>query len=94
MRGRIKKSVEVPVMVVGGMRDLEMMEEVITTGKGDLISMCRPFIREPDIVNRWLSGDISPSECINCDGCLKETMHGRKLRCVQVTRPDGTPKEV
>jgi len=90
---RIKEAVDVPLMVVGGLRDLEMMEEVVETGKGDLISMCRPFIREPDLINRWLSGDTSPSTCESCDGCLKETMRGRKLRCVQVTRVDGTRKE-
>jgi 2,4-dienoyl-CoA reductase-like NADH-dependent reductase (Old Yellow Enzyme family) len=90
---RIKKAVDVPVMVVGGLRDLKMMEEVVEDGKGDLISMCRPFIREPDLINRWLSGDTSPSTCESCDGCLKETIHARKLRCVQVTRPNGRRKE-
>ena len=90
---QIKKAVDVPVMVVGGMRDLGMMEEVIGGGKGDLISMCRPFIREPDLINRWISGDKTPSKCISCDGCLKETMHSRRVRCVQTTKPDGTLKE-
>jgi 2,4-dienoyl-CoA reductase-like NADH-dependent reductase (Old Yellow Enzyme family) len=89
---RIKKAVNVPIMVVGGMRDLAMMEDVVATGKGDLISMCRPFIREPDLINRWNSEDRSPSTCISCDGCLKEITRSRKLRCVQVTRPDGSPK--
>jgi 2,4-dienoyl-CoA reductase-like NADH-dependent reductase (Old Yellow Enzyme family) len=89
---RIKTAVDVPIMVVGGMRDPQMLENVVETGKGDLISMCRPFIREPDLINRWASGDTSPSTCISCDGCLKETERSRKLRCVQVTRPDGTPK--
>jgi len=89
---QIKAAVDVPIMVVGGMRNLQKMEEVIDTGKGDLISMCRPFIREPDLINRWALGDTSPSTCISCDGCLKETERSRKLRCVQITRPDGTPK--
>ena len=90
---KIKAAVEVPIMVVGGMRNLQMMENVVDTGKGDLISMCRPFIREPDLINRWVSGDTSESTCISCDGCLNETMRSRKLRCVQTTRPDGTPKK-
>jgi 2,4-dienoyl-CoA reductase-like NADH-dependent reductase (Old Yellow Enzyme family) len=80
---RIKEAVNVPIMVVGGLRRLEMMEEIITSGKGDLISMCRPFIREPDLILRWQSGDTSPSRCISCDGCLKETIKGRRVRCVQ-----------
>jgi 2,4-dienoyl-CoA reductase-like NADH-dependent reductase (Old Yellow Enzyme family) len=90
---RIKEAVHVPIMVVGGMRNLNMMEEVVASGKGDLISMCRPFIREPDLINRWLSGDISPSQCDSCDGCLRETERREKLRCVVTTRRDGSPKK-
>ena len=90
---RIKQAIDVPIMVVGGLRDLKMMEEVIARGKGDLISMCRPFIREPDLINRWLSGDTSPSKCDSCDGCLRATERREKLRCVVTTRRDGSPKE-
>lgn len=90
---RIRKAVDVPIMVVGGMRDLKMMEEVVTSGKGDLISMCRPFIRESNLISRWLSGDASPSACISCDGCLRETQRTKKVRCVVATNPDGSPKQ-
>jgi 2,4-dienoyl-CoA reductase-like NADH-dependent reductase (Old Yellow Enzyme family) len=90
---RIKEAVDVPIMVVGGMRDLKMMEDVVVNGKGDLISMCRPFIREPDLINRWLSGDSSPSQCDSCDGCLRTTERSEKLRCTVTTRADGTPKK-
>jgi 2,4-dienoyl-CoA reductase-like NADH-dependent reductase (Old Yellow Enzyme family) len=90
---RIKKAVNVPVMVVGGMRGLKMMEDVLASGKGDLISMCRPFIREPGLINRWVSGDTSPSLCDSCDGCLRAAERGEKLRCVVTTREDGTPRE-
>jgi 2,4-dienoyl-CoA reductase-like NADH-dependent reductase (Old Yellow Enzyme family) len=89
----IKNSVPVPIMVVGGMRDLNMVEEVVMSGKGDLISMCRPFIREPNLINRWLSGDTSPSQCDSCDGCLRAAEKREKLRCVVTTRKDGTPRE-
>ncbi len=33
------------------------------------ISMAMPFIREPDLPNRWLSGDRSPAKCITCHAC-------------------------
>ncbi len=88
---RIKEAVNVPIMVVGGMRELPMMEFVVNSGKGDLISMCRPFIREPGLISRWAAGDTAPSTCISCDGCLKATTRREKLRCVQETRRDGTP---
>ncbi|MFQ6078811.1 MAG: NADH:flavin oxidoreductase, partial [Thermodesulfobacteriota bacterium] len=90
---RIKEAVDVPVMVVGGMRDLKMMEDVVTSDKGDLVSMCRPFIREPHLINRWLSGDTSPSRCDSCDGCLRVTERSEKLRCTVTTRTDGSPKK-
>jgi 2,4-dienoyl-CoA reductase-like NADH-dependent reductase (Old Yellow Enzyme family) len=90
---RIRKAVDVPIMVVGGMRDLNMMEEVVVSGKADLISMCRPFIREPDLIKRWLSGDRSPSKCNSCDGCLRATERRKKLRCVATMREDGTPRK-
>ena len=35
-----------------------------------MIIMSRPFIREPNLVNRWLSGDLSPARCISCNECL------------------------
>ena len=90
---RIKESVDVPVMVVGGLRKLDMMADVVKSGKGDLISMCRPFIREPDLISRWMTGDTAPSTCISCDGCLRATTRREKLRCVQETRADGTPRK-
>ncbi len=90
---RIKKAVNVPIMVVGGMRGLKMMEEVVASGKGDLISMCRPFIREPNLIKRWLSGETSPSQCDSCDGCLRQVERRKKLRCVVTTREDGTPRK-
>jgi 2,4-dienoyl-CoA reductase-like NADH-dependent reductase (Old Yellow Enzyme family) len=70
-----------------------MMEHVIASGKGDLISMCRSFIREPDLINPWLSGDTSPSQCDSCDGCLRATKRSEKFQCVVTIRASGTPKK-
>ncbi len=46
-------------------RDLKMIEDVIVSGKGDLSSLCRPFVRKPDLINRWLSGDTSRPSAIS-----------------------------
>ena len=89
----IKGVVGVPIMVVGGMRDLKMMEDVITNRKGDMISMCRPFIREPDLINHWLWGNTSPPQCDSCDGCLRATERREEVRCTVTTRAGGSPKK-
>jgi 2,4-dienoyl-CoA reductase-like NADH-dependent reductase (Old Yellow Enzyme family) len=65
----LKRKVEVPVILVGGIRNLETARNIIDSGDADLVSMCRPFIREPGLISRWLRGETSPSTCISCNGC-------------------------
>ena len=79
----IKRRVKAPVMMVGGLRRFEVVESVIKEGRADLISLSRPFMREPDIINRWMRGDRSPSACISCNGCSGLLMKGKPVRCVQ-----------
>jgi 2,4-dienoyl-CoA reductase-like NADH-dependent reductase (Old Yellow Enzyme family) len=78
----IKSRVKVPVILVGGLRDPLMMMEVIDQGKADLVSMSRPLIKEPAIVARWSQGDMSPSDCTNCNGCLDLLMKGDPVTCI------------
>jgi 2,4-dienoyl-CoA reductase-like NADH-dependent reductase (Old Yellow Enzyme family) len=77
---RIKKNVDIPVIVVGGIRRLEDIEYIIDEKKADYVSMCRPFIIEPNIVNKFKSGTQNESRCINCGYCLLG-VSGTKLRC-------------
>jgi 2,4-dienoyl-CoA reductase-like NADH-dependent reductase (Old Yellow Enzyme family) len=78
----IKEEVDVPVILVGGLRDFNMMEEVIDQGKADLISMSRPFIREPHIVKRWMEGNREPSDCTSCNGCMDLYSEGEAIECI------------
>ncbi len=78
----IKKAVgNVPVILVGGMRSVSIMEKVIDEGKADFISLCRPLIREPNLPARIRDGK-EKADCISCNGC----MSGRVdvVRCVQI----------
>lgn len=76
----IKAAVDIPVYVVGGLRSPELMEEILARGDADGVSLCRPFIREPDLPTRWRAGDPAVSECVSCRGCLKMGM-GQGIRC-------------
>lgn len=64
---RLKKQVQVPLILVGGIRDLSDMDAVLSSGI-DMVSLCRPFICESDIITRLLNGQPK-SRCINCGGC-------------------------
>lgn len=67
---QIKKSVNIPVIVVGGIRKLEDIKSIIENNRCDYISMSRPFILEPNIVMKFKEGKQSEAKCINCNYCL------------------------
>lgn len=65
----IAEIIDVPVILVGINRSLEFMNEILNSTKISLFSMSRPFLREPHLVNRWISGDKDKSKCISCGKC-------------------------
>ena len=79
-----KTAVDVPLMLVGGIRSFETSEELVVDGLADYISFCRPLIREPDLVNRWKAGDRRKSSCISDNLCGYASMKGKGLHCVHL----------
>ena len=67
---------DVPVMLMGGVRNPEIAEKLLQEGTIDFISMSRPFIYEPGLPNRWKSGDTSPALCTSCNKCLPTSRPG------------------
>ena len=78
---QIKAAVRCPVMVVGGFRSFDVAEQAIHSD-ADYISMARPFIREPDLANRWLSGDQATATCISCSACFLPGIKEGGIYCV------------
>jgi 2,4-dienoyl-CoA reductase-like NADH-dependent reductase (Old Yellow Enzyme family) len=68
--GVFKKNLNIPVMLVGGMRSKAVMEDVLLKGETDLISLSRPLIREPDLPNKLREGKEA-ADCISCNGCME-----------------------
>lgn len=65
---RIKAAVHIPVILVGGLRSMSIMEHIIESHTADMVSMSRPFVREPDIVHRFALGQ-DKAACISCNKC-------------------------
>ncbi len=84
----VKKNVTVPVIMVGGLRTFELMEEVVRNGEADFVSLCRPLIREPGIVNEWKRGSRRRAACISCNKCLEANRRGEALVCIFNRRAD------
>ncbi len=66
---RAREMTDLPLILVGGMRSLAVMESILEEGTADFISMCRPLIREPDLPNQWREGRVEPAACISCNNC-------------------------
>lgn len=64
----IKKNVSVPVIAVGGIHRAGKMENILSEGKADFVSMCRPFICEPDLAKKLKNGQPE-AKCIMCNYC-------------------------
>ena len=66
----IKKNVNIPVIVVGGIRSLQDMQAIVGNNLADFVSMGRPFIIEPGIANSLKNKSQTESGCIDCGFCL------------------------
>lgn len=68
--------------IVGGLRRFVQMEAMIENDECDFISLCRPFIRNPNIVKDFRTEKTKMSDCISCGGCLF-TMRDGPVHCVR-----------
>jgi len=66
----IKSAVNIPVILVGGIRSLSVINDLLENGSADLISMSRAFISEPDIVPKFKSGKVKKARCVSCNLCF------------------------
>ncbi|RMG60890.1 MAG: NADH:flavin oxidoreductase [Deltaproteobacteria bacterium] len=79
---RVKEAVSIPVLVVGGFRSFDVMEETVRSGDADFISLSRPLIREPHLVSRFREGARERATCISCSGCFLPGIKEGGIYCV------------
>ena len=84
--GVFKKNIQVPLILVGGTRSFQVAERLVEEGPADYVSMSRPLIREPDLINRWKSGDLRKSACDSDNLCFGPTQKGEGIYCVTEKR--------
>lgn len=66
---QIRAAVKIPLLLVGGLRSVAVMESLIEEGTADMVSLSRPFVREPALVNRLAAGQAKVS-CVSCNACF------------------------
>lgn len=80
----ITRAVSKPTIVVGRIMTLDHASAIVGSGEGDMVSMVRALIADPELVNKARRGDerrIRP--CIGSNqGCVGQLMSTGKLSCV------------
>jgi 2,4-dienoyl-CoA reductase-like NADH-dependent reductase (Old Yellow Enzyme family) len=69
------------LILMGGIKNPISAESILKENNADFVSMCRPLIYEPDLPNRWKSGDFSPAKCRSCNSCYMTMITG-SVYCV------------
>ncbi|MCC8150594.1 MAG: FAD-dependent oxidoreductase [Lachnospiraceae bacterium] len=67
--------VKIPIETIGGYNDLDVMEDVIASGKADIIATARSWISNPEFgkcITEGRGEDVIP--CIRCNKCHSKSM--------------------
>lgn len=78
----VKKVVSKPVSCVGALGDPDQMEEILRSGKADLIALGRGLVADPDLPKKVIAGkkeDIR--RCLRCYTCQGQMMKSRNIIC-------------
>jgi NADPH-dependent 2,4-dienoyl-CoA reductase/sulfur reductase-like enzyme len=87
MAAAFKKALPVPVIAVGRINEPDIADEIVSSGKADLIAIGRQSLTDPEWPNKIAEGrknDIV--KCISCnEGCIEGLVIWRRsmITCVQ-----------
>jgi 2,4-dienoyl-CoA reductase-like NADH-dependent reductase (Old Yellow Enzyme family)/glyoxylase-like metal-dependent hydrolase (beta-lactamase superfamily II) len=70
---KLAEKLNIPIMVLGGARNVDELNEIINKSKIQFIGLVRPLICEYDLVKRWKNGETKKSRCISCNTCLRKS---------------------
>lgn len=65
----ISREVNIPVMTVGGLCDLQAIQQIKDETNIQFFALARPLLSEPYLIKRWKEGDTAPAECETCSKC-------------------------
>lgn len=82
LAAEIKKHVSVPVATLGGLNDPSQMEEIIASGKADVVEMARALLADHELPRKVMSNrDEDIVKCLRCFTCMAERAATSTRRC-------------
>jgi len=84
LTARLRPEVGIPVITSNRINTPEVAEGILAKGEADMVSLARPFLADPDFVQKAAEGraaEIAP--CIGCNqACLDHTFSGKISSCL------------
>lgn len=69
---RIAEHVSIPVIMMGGNRDVIRLQSILESTPIQYFSLARPLLCEPDLINKWMESPDYKPLCISCNGCYRK----------------------
>ena len=81
---RLKAAVSIPVIASNRINTPDIAEDIIASGDADMVSMARPFLADPDFVNKVAQNRTDEiNTCIACNqACLDHTFSNQRASCL------------
>ncbi|MBD8707078.1 NADPH-dependent 2,4-dienoyl-CoA reductase [Pseudomonas sp. CFBP 13711] len=81
---KMRGSVSIPLITTNRINTPEIAEQVLAEGDADMVSMARPFLADPEFVNKAAAGRSDEiNTCIGCNqACLDHTFGGKLTSCL------------
>ncbi len=94
LAAEIKKHVNTPVATVGGLSDPDELEEIIASGKADVVEMARGLICDPDLPVKLRTGrEKEVRKCLRCFSCIGSMYTRGRVFCA-INPETGKEREV
>ncbi|MBN1631414.1 MAG: FAD-dependent oxidoreductase [Thermoleophilia bacterium] len=80
--GKIKQGITIPLSVAGGITSIDEAEEILASGKADMVAMAKALIADQELVTKARLGradEIRP--CLRCLDCMRFPDKGAPFRC-------------
>lgn len=82
LAAEIRKHVSKPVATIGGLNDPAQLEEIITSGKADIVYMARALLADPELPRKVVENrDREIVRCLRCFTCMAERAATATRRC-------------
>ncbi|CAD5109768.1 NADPH-dependent 2,4-dienoyl-CoA reductase [Zestomonas carbonaria] len=81
---KLRGEIGIPLITTNRINTPEVAEQVLAEGDADMVSMARPFLADPDFVNKAAEGRADEiNTCIGCNqACLDHTFGGKLTSCL------------